>query len=94
MPDRCPTCQRQIEADTVGVFEPNDIYQSALKTRRSLRDTISQTIGVFGGIAVGVVIGRGSAETTQTLILGCIGFAVFSILIQTVSHKWIHRRET
>ncbi|MCZ6873012.1 MAG: hypothetical protein O7G88_05710, partial [bacterium] len=72
----------------------NNIYQSIFKTRRSLRDTISQTISLFGGIVVGVVIGRGSAEATRTLIIGCIGFAVFSIVIQTVSHKWIHRRKT
>lgn len=94
MADRCPTCDRQIEEDTAGVLEQNNIYQSIFKTRRSLRDTISQTISLFGGIAVGVVIGRGSGETTRTLIIGCIGFAVFSIVIQTISHKWIHRRET
>jgi hypothetical protein len=94
MNDRCPTCNRQIEADTAGVFKQNNLYQSMLKPRRSLWDSISQTIILFGGIAVGVVIGRGSPTTTRTLIYGCIGFAVFSIIIQTMSHKWIYRRET
>lgn len=94
MTDRCPTCDRQIEADTTADSAQNNIYQSMLKTRRSLRETISQTISLFGGIAVGVMIGRRSAETTQTLIIGCIGFAVLSIIIQTISHKWIYRRET
>lgn len=94
MTDRCPTCDRQIEADTTADLANNNIYQSMLRTRRPLRETISQTISLFGGIAVGVVIGRGSAETTRTLIIGCIGFALFSIAIQTISHKWIYRRET
>jgi hypothetical protein len=94
MKERCPTCNRQIEEDTAGVFKLNDPYQSLLKPRRSLWDRISQTITLFSGIVVGVWIGRGSAETTRTLIFGCIGFALFSIIIQTVSHKWIYRRET
>lgn len=94
MTDRCPTCDRQIESDAAVRVERSNIYQSMLRTRRPLRDTISQTISLFGGIAVGVVIGRGSAEATRTLIMGCIGFALFSIVIQTISHKWIYRRET
>jgi hypothetical protein len=94
MNDRCPTCNRQIEDDTRGVLKQNGLYQSLFKPRRSLWDRISQTITLFSGIAVGVWIGRGSAETTRTLIFGCIGFALFSIIIQTVSHKWVYRRET
>lgn len=92
MADRCPTCDRPLESDSTASVERNHIYQSMLRTRRPLRDTISQTISLFGGIAVGVVIGRGSAESTRTLIIGCIGFALFSIIIQTVSHKWIYKR--
>lgn len=92
MADRCPTCDRQLEADSATSVEQNRLYQSMLRTRRPLRDTISQTISLFGGIAVGVVIGRGSAETTRTLIIGCIGFALFSIILQTISYKWIYRR--
>lgn len=94
MADRCPTCYRQMEEDRSDAFEKNNPFQAVFNTRRPLRDTISQTISLFGGIAVGVMIGRGSAETTRTLILGCIGFAVFTIIIQTVSHKWIYRRES
>lgn len=94
MADRCPTCDQQIEPDSASSVAQSNIYQSMLRTRRPLRDTISQTISLFGGIAVGVVIGRGSAESTRTLIIGCIGFALFSIIIQTISHKWIYRRET
>ena len=92
MAERCPTCDRQMDAEPATGLAQNNIYQSMLRTRRPLRDTISQTISLFGGIAVGVVIGRGSAETTRTLIIGCIGFALFSIVIQTISHKWIYRR--
>jgi hypothetical protein len=92
MADRCPTCDQQIETDSAANVERSNIYQSMLRTRRPLRDTISQTISLFGGIAVGVVIGRGSAESTRTLIIGCIGFALFSIIIQTISHKWIYKR--
>lgn len=94
MADRCPTCDRQLESDSAPGVEQNHLYQSMLRTRRPLRDTISQTISLFGGIAVGVVIGRGSAESTRTLIIGCIGFALFSIVIQTISHKWLYRRGT
>lgn len=94
MADRCPTCDQPLESDSASGAERNHIYQSMLRTRRPLRDTISQTISLFGGIAVGVVIGRGSAESTRTLIIGCIGFALFSIIIQTISHKWIYKRES
>ncbi len=94
MAERCPTCERQMDSEPTTNLAQNNIYQSMFGARRSLRETISQTISLFGGIAVGVMIGRNSGETTRTLIIGCIGFALFSIIIQTISHKWIYRRGT